>query len=115
MAEVGWYSAGTIPGEAGSAVLDGHLGIDEWGVCADLNKLEIGDSLRVIDAQGKVATFKVRDKQIYQRDLRLEDVFFNRQGDTIAHLNLITCSGAYNKNTGGTSSRLVVFTDLQEF
>lgn len=109
MQDVGWYKYGPRPGEVGSAVIDGHLGVGVRGVFADLHKLEVGDKITVLDKIGQRISFVVRRIEIYDRLARPEEVFVSNDG---VHLNLITCSGPWNKKYG-TPDRLVVFTDLE--
>ncbi len=109
MQDVGWYKLGPMPGELGSAVIDGHLGVGVRGVFADLHKLEAGDKITVLDKIGQRISFVVSRKEIYDRLARPEEVFVSSDG---VHLNLITCSGDWNKKYG-TPDRLVIFADLE--
>jgi LPXTG-site transpeptidase (sortase) family protein len=107
--DVGWYEYGANPGNVGSAVIDGHLGVGERGVFADLNKLKKGDEFFVVDKEGQKITFVVRETKIYDKDDNAQDVFYSTDGG--AHLNLITCSGPYDISIHGILNRLVVFAD----
>lgn len=107
----GWYDLGPRPGEIGSAVIDGHV---NWyygatGVFANLHKLQVGDTIIVEDAAGVSTSFVVREIRRYDPAADASDVFFSMDGR--AHLNLITCDGAWDKNAQQYSARLVVFTD----
>ena len=112
MVDVGWYNGGPVPGEPGSSVIDGHLGVNEYGVFGSLYQLKVGDLINIIDEKKQVITFRVRETKVYPRNEQPVEVFSSSQGDIIPHLNLITCDGKYNRNTGGTPNRLVVFSDL---
>ncbi len=112
--DVGWFNLGTPPGEIGSAVIDGHSG---WrggipAVFDNLGKLKIGDRIYIEDEYGIRTTFIVRFTRIYQWNEDVPDVFLSF--DNKAHLNLITCTGFWNKTQKTHSSRLVVFTDKEE-
>ncbi len=107
--EVGWYKYGPKPGEKGSAVIDGHLGVGERGVFVELNKLQAGDHIFVDDENGQTTSFIVRETKIYDRLEHPDEVFVSKDG---AHLNLITCSGDWISSIQATPNRLVVFTDL---
>lgn len=111
---VGWYNAGPRPGVTGSAVIDGHYGRagDKPAVFDDLHTLEKGDLLYVEDGEKGTTTFVVTKLVTYRPEDDAVDVF--RSSDDGAHLNIITCQGAWNKNQAGYSERLVVFTDLVE-
>ena len=112
-ADVGWFEPGPRPGGEGSAVIAGHYGWKDGipAVFDNLNKLRRGDKIYVEDDTGTVITFIVRELKVYGKDDDASDVF--RSNDGIAHLNLITCEGVWNKALQGYSQRLVVFTDRQ--
>lgn len=112
-AEVAWFNLGPRPGENGSAVIAGHYG---WknnlpAVFDNLHKLQVGDKLSVEDEKGITTTFVVRKIRIYGKDEVVPDVFDSTDGK--AHLNLITCTGAWNKAEKSFSDRLIVFTDKE--
>lgn len=109
---VAWYALGPKPGEVGSAVIGGHYGISNGVkfVFYDLDKLTIGDIVQVVDDKGDILTFKVRAVKLYKRDADATEVFTSRDG--LAHLNVITCEGAWNQKNGTYDDRRVVFTDL---
>lgn len=107
---VGWYRAGPHPGESGSAVMDGHFGPwqdGEGSVFDDLSKLKKGDSLNVVNEKGVTTNFIVEGSQTFSKDADTASVFTSRDG--IAHLNLITCNGAWDKVSKSYTMRLVVF------
>ncbi len=111
--EVGWFALGVRPGEVGSAVIDGHSG---WknnipAVFDTLHTLKAGDKVLVEDEKGVIHTFIVREIKIYKSNQRVEGIFDSSDGK--AHLNLITCTGFWNKILKGRSDRLVVFTDIE--
>lgn len=113
-ANVGWFNLGYRPGEIGSAVIDGHSG---WknnipAVFDNLYKLKRGDKIFVEDEKGITTTFVVREIRKYNPKADASDVFGS--SDNLAHLNLITCTGIWNKVWKSRSSRLVVFTDKVE-
>lgn len=106
----GWYKDGPRPGNEGSAVIDGHFGVGGRAVFTDLNKLQKGDTLSVIDDKGQTASFVVRETRAYDQNSQPNEVFNSTMG---AHLNLITCDGAWQAGQRTYSQRLVVFTDRQ--
>jgi sortase A len=110
IAEVGWYKNGPLPGNKGSAILAGHVNGPKGqpGVFASLHKLQKGDTLQVIDSKNTIISFMVRETRIYGKDAQPDEVF--KATDT-AHLNLITCTGAWDKAQKQFQERLVVFTD----
>lgn len=108
--EVGWFSLGTRPGDIGSAVIGGHNNWDsKAGVFADLNQLQKGDVLSVVDAKGVSVSFVVRDIRTYDATDTNTGIFDSKSG---VHLNLITCSGGWDPLTKSATKRLVIFTDM---
>lgn len=107
----GWFNRWPRPGEEGSSVIVGHYG---WrdnipAVFDNLHKLQQGDKIYIEDKQGLVTAFEVRESRKYDPKARAKDVF--RSYDGLAHLNLITCEGNWNKEKNSYSKRRVVFTD----
>lgn len=112
-AEVAWFNLGSRPGESGTAVIVGHYG---WknntpAVFDNLHTVRAGDTISVQDDAGVDVTFVVREIRIYGKNEAAPDVFGSSDGK--AHLNLITCTGVWNKAEGAFSERLVVFTDKE--
>ena len=110
VSDVGWYKYGALPGNIGTAVLAGHLdGLQgEPGVFSQLKLLQPGDIVSVRDNTGKSVNFQVRVTKSYGQDEQPAEVFSSSEG---AHLNLITCTGAWDKTARQFAQRLVVFTD----
>lgn len=109
--EVGWYKNGPLPGNMGSAVMDGHVNgpRGQPGVFYGLNQLIAGDVISVIDSTGQASDFVVTRSQKYKENAPTQDIFTSKNG---AHLNLITCTGAWDKANHQFLERLVVFTDM---
>ena len=109
---VGWYSAGTQPGQEGSVVMDGHL--DRVGgapaVFWNLKLLHSGDKVTVIDNKGQTYTYHVTRVASYPLDQAPLQEIFSVSGGKF--LNLITCSGTWSSNQGQYNQRLVVYTSL---
>jgi sortase (surface protein transpeptidase) len=103
---VAWYSPGPAPGEAGDAVIDGHL---DWttgpAVFWNLGKLHAGDEIQVVGQDGAVLRFAVT------RAIRVPYTsppagLFSTGGP--AHLSLITCAGSWDAGKKTYQERLVV-------
>lgn len=107
----GWYERGPRPGEKGSSVIAAHYGWrgGEAAAFDNLGKLQKGDKVYVEDETGATVTFVVREIRSYDPNADASDVF--GASDDKAHLNLITCQGAWDKTQESYSDRLVVFTD----
>ncbi len=110
--DVAWFNQGPRPGEIGSAIISGHYGWkdDKPAVFDNLAKLKKGDKLFVVDNQGATTTFVVSKSQRYRSDSNALKVFSSNDGQ--AHLNLITCEGAWDKISKTYADRLVVFADI---
>ncbi len=108
--DVAWYQLGVAPGEIGSAVIAGHFGTTN-SIFNNLSKLKIGDELKIINNQDKTISFIVNKIEIYNANDNAEQIFFS--SDNLAHLNLITCYGIWNKATNRYQSRLVIFADIE--
>ncbi len=108
---VGWFDVGVQPGEMGNAVIAGHTGWKDNipAVFDKLGTLKKGDKIFVLNSNGEVVTFVVREIKSYDAGADSSEVFGSMDGKS--HLNLITCSGVWNKISKSSSKRLVVFTD----
>ena len=112
--DVGWYQFGPRPGMRGSAVIDGHRSGKKVprGVFFNLNQLVAGDFVYTVDENGDTSTFIVTAVTTYPHDAATDTVFTSDDQD--AHLNLITCSGIWDKNRALFTERIVVFTNRVE-
>lgn len=108
-----WYGLGTRPGEIGSAVMAGHSGWKENipAVFDDLYKLKKGDKIYVEDTTGTTTVFVVREMRTYDPKADATGIFGSNDGK--AHLNLITCAGAWDSFSESSSERLVIFADKE--
>lgn len=105
--DVGWYRFGPTPGEAGSAVLAGHIasgGIP--GAFRHLDRLEAGDLVTIGFDDGSSQTWVVDDLfQVDKVDLPF-DTLFARSGPP--KLALITCGGDFDYNARSYEDNIVV-------
>jgi sortase (surface protein transpeptidase) len=110
--DVGWYRLGARPGNAGNAVMAGHLdnSLGLAAVFVDLSLLAAGDEIEVTDDKGTILTFVVSSKEIYSvANAPIQKIF----GSTAeAHLNLITCDGVWLKDQKMYDRRLVIYSTL---
>ncbi|MCI4066514.1 class F sortase [Micromonospora sp. R77] len=104
----GWYRRGPTPGEAGNAVLVGHVDTQDGpAVFFDLGRLRPGDPIRVTRADGRVAAFTVTGVGAYPKDRFPTERVYG--GGTEARLRLITCGGRFDTRTGNYPDNIVVF------
>lgn len=108
---VAWFALGPHPGQVGSAVIGGHFGIKDGipFVFYNLDKLRVGDKVYVLDDKGSTLAFKVRSISLLDRNADATSVFTSSDG--LAHLNLITCEGVWNRVNDSYPLRRVVFAD----
>ncbi|WBB68583.1 class F sortase [Micromonospora sp. WMMD812] len=103
----GWYRHGVSPGEAGNAVLVGHVDSKAGpAVFFDLGRLRAGDTIRVTRADTSVATFTVDGVGAYPKD-RFPSTLVYGPADVPA-LRLITCGGRFDARTGNYVDNVVV-------
>lgn len=106
-----WYNLGPSPGEAGSAVIVGHVDSAKIGpaVFFNLGKLKPGDVITVSRKDGSRPEFKVDSVQTYLKtSFPTQLVYAGEQ----ATLRLITCGGEFDKKTRNYLSNVVVFASL---
>lgn len=108
--DVGWYNLGTVPGDAGDAVIDGHL---DWytgpAVFQKLGRLKTGDQITVLHDDGTTVKFIVDATTVTPYDAST-DALFTRSGPP--SLTLITCAGTWDRQRGTYLQRLVVHSAL---
>lgn len=105
----GWYRYGARPGDAGDAVLDGHL---DWysgpAVFGDLHTVAAGDEITVVSAAGR-ATFRVDGVSVHRYTDTVPGLFTTEGAAT---LSLITCTGGWDARLQTYLERLVVHAQL---
>ncbi|MGH2520070.1 MAG: class F sortase, partial [Chloroflexota bacterium] len=98
---------GYRPGQDGNAVIEGHLdSTSAPAVFWNLHALKPGDSVTVDRADGSVVQFAVTRLTSYSNDAAPLAAIFGAAATP--RLNLITCSGAWDKATKEYGQRLVV-------
>ncbi|SEN52113.1 class F sortase [Nonomuraea pusilla] len=107
----GWYERGAAPGTAGPAVIVGHVDTATGpAVFARLGDLRPGDRVRVVRADGKVATYRLdRFESVRKTAFPTERVY----GDLpYAAIRLITCGGAFDRGSGHYVDNLIAYGHL---
>jgi len=107
----GWFSPGPSPGQVGSAVILGH--VDSYqgeGVFFQLRTLQPGDQIEVNLADGVIATFKVTSVAMYQKTQFPDQLVYGSHGSS--DLQLVTCGGAFDSQTGHYLSNIVVYSSF---
>lgn len=105
----GWYRYGPSPGEAGSAVIVGHVDSRAAGpaVFFDLGRLHKGDKISVVRDDGSTATFAVTGVELVAKD-SFPAAEVHKQSST-ALLRLITCGGSFNRSQHSYVDNVIVY------
>ncbi|MFF4401006.1 class F sortase [Streptomyces sp. NPDC001480] len=108
---VGWYSDGVSPGEAGTAIIAGHVDTKtSAAVFAELGELKPGDRFTVERADGTKPSFVVDSAETFAKDeFPSERVYADTPR---AEVRLITCAGDYDRTVKDYTDNLVVFAHL---
>jgi sortase (surface protein transpeptidase) len=107
----GWYRFGPSPGQIGSAVILGHVDSTEGpAVFFRLQSLVAGNIVNVTLADGVVAEFRVTSVATYLKSDFPDEAVYTSRG--YSALQLVTCGGAFDTETGHYLSNIVVFTSL---
>ena len=108
--DVGWFQGGSVPGEAGVALLTSHVDTREEGrgVFAGLVELEAGDRIIVTAADGEVQRWTVVARTQHRKDDLPADLF-SRSGT--AQLALVTCGGPFDRSTRSYRDNVIVWAE----
>jgi hypothetical protein len=105
---LGWYRFGPgLDATAGSIVIAGHVD-DESGPGAffRLGDLEPGDSIEVTGVDGETRTFEVVAREVHHKSEVPLQQYFARDG--APRLTLITCGGAFDRDSGQYRDNIVI-------
>lgn len=109
--KVGILTPWTKPGEPGNAVIAGHF--DHYtgpAIFYRLRELKRGDKIFLYNRKNDKLVFIVKHVESFMtKKAPLERIF---GPSSVAQLNLITCSGKFNKKTREHTRRLVVFAEI---
>lgn len=112
-APAGWYRNLAAPGEAGPAVVLGHVdSLTGPGVFYLLGASRPGDRVLVHRADGRTALFVVDRVASYPRTAFPTGEVYGPVDH--AALRLVTCGGRYDRATGGYEQNVVVFASLAQ-
>jgi LPXTG-site transpeptidase (sortase) family protein len=109
--EPGWYEYGPSPGQLGSSVILGH--VDSYkgpAVFFQLRSLRPGDRVYVSLADGVITQFAVRQVTMYLKANFPTLQVYGSHG--YSALQLVTCGGVFDSQTGHYLSNVVVYTSL---
>lgn len=103
---------GILPGAKGNVIIDGH--VDSYigpAIFFNLKKLKSGDEITVSNSDGRKLTYTVESVETFTTAEAPVERIFGKS--TEARMNLITCTGRYNRKKQEHEKRLVVFTKLK--
>jgi sortase (surface protein transpeptidase) len=104
----GWYVNSVKPGQPGLSIIDGHVhGVYAPGIFEKLGQLKAGDPLAIEFGDGHTVKFTV----VSREDMSAEDAnqkIYHKDTPINAQLNLMTCSGTYDKGKAEYTNRLLV-------
>ncbi|MGW0048409.1 sortase domain-containing protein [Nocardia cyriacigeorgica] len=106
-----WYAPGPSPGQAGSAVIIGH--VDSYrgpAVFFRLGELSAGETVTVTLADGSSAKFMVRQVETMPKhDFSADRVYAQHSGSDLV---LITCGGDFDSAHGSYRSNVIVYSTM---
>lgn len=107
----GWFRLGPTPGQIGSAVILGHVDSTKGpAVFFGLRTLVPGDQVMVSLADGVTAQFAVTSVAMYSKSSFPDQEVYGSHGS--GALQLVTCGGTFDNQTGHYLSNIVVYTSL---
>jgi sortase A len=110
--DAAWYKYGALPGQAGTAVMDGHVdnGLSLAGVFKQLDSIQTGNDIYVVTNDGQKFHYVVSDIELYPyTDVPMNQIITKTGPPKLA---LITCDGAWVQGQKTYDHRLVVYATL---
>jgi LPXTG-site transpeptidase (sortase) family protein len=109
--QAGWYEGSSAPGQAGPAVLLGHVdGDSQAGIFYRLHELVRGDQVLVTRVDGSVEKFTVTKVARVTKDSFPTNAVYGPTKDS--ELRLVTCGGAFDHTTHHYVDNLIVYATL---
>ncbi|MDX2818603.1 class F sortase [Streptomyces sp. NPDC001902] len=107
----GWYGRGPAPGDAGAALIVGHVDTrTKAAVFYALSTVTQGDLVEVTRSDGSVAEFAVEGVEIVDKTGFRPDRVYG--SGVRPELRLITCGGTFDHATQSYSANVVVYAAL---
>jgi sortase (surface protein transpeptidase) len=104
----GWYEPGPRPGDAGPAVIVGHVDSSKGpAVFHRLGELRRGDRIEVGQQGGGGRSFVVERVERRPKEALPTERIWNPTREPV--LRLITCGGSFDRSTGHYRDNLIVF------
>ncbi len=111
----GWFVDSVRPGQPGLSIIDGHVDgrTTAAGIFGRLGELRRGDRFRIKRGDGQVLRYRVLDRVESDLD-EAASVLFTQDLHVSSQLNLITCSGRYDRTAKTYDKRIIVSAELLE-
>ncbi|MDQ6726179.1 MAG: class F sortase [Actinomycetota bacterium] len=107
----GWWTGGSAPGNAGPAVIVGHVDTyRDAAVFYKLRQLAPGDPVLVSRSDGSVVRFEVQALRQFAKDSFPTEAVYGPTAEPT--LRLITCGGAFDRTTRSYRDNIVAFARL---
>ncbi|MCX6021287.1 MAG: class F sortase [Chloroflexi bacterium] len=113
---VGWFANGPRPGQAGNALMDGHVdwadrqtGVARTAVFYPLKDVGVGQDI-VVDADGRRYTYRVREALVFAWNDPSALRVLRPSSETL--ITLITCEGTFDRGAHNYSHRRVIIAAL---
>lgn len=107
----GWYVSSSRPGDAGLSIITGHRdGVLKGGVFRYIGNLKKGDVFEIEYGDSSLKYFKV----VEVRSVSIEeayDLLYEQREGIKEQLNLISCSGTYDKTEATYDQRIIVVSE----
>jgi hypothetical protein len=111
--QAGWYELGPRPGEAGPAVIVGHVDSRSGpAVFFRLGQLQRGDRIGIGQAGGVARSFLVERVERRAKEALPVGRIWNRTRRPL--LRLITCGGSFDRSTGHYRDNLIVYASMTD-
>jgi LPXTG-site transpeptidase (sortase) family protein len=109
-----WYVKSALPGQPGLSIIDGHISgrYNTNGIFQRLAQLKPGDTFTVTLGDDTVLSYRVFKRQSVPLSLTVGALLTQDTSKAASQLNLITCSGQYNKSTNIYDHRTIVSAEL---
>jgi len=110
--KTGWYSPGASPGEAGNAVIVGHVDSAKIGpaVFFKLGALQPGDTISIAREDGSAVSFTVNEVKSYPKTAFPTELVYGPSDKP--GLRVVTCGGNFDQSTGSYVDNVIAFASM---
>lgn len=110
----GWFVDSVLPGQKGLSIIDGHVsGRSSDGVFKRLPEVNKGDEVTVTMGGGQRFIYRVFATKTVPNDQAAAVLFDQNPSSVNGQLNLITCTGEFDRTTQTYADRVIVYAALQ--